>query len=736
MKVKKNIHIFAHVFIVTQAIIIMLCLNFFLSEQYTSVWGKYPNSSQAVMIYLKDVNQSKQMEAQQYLLQAANEQHLLIVRKDIQLDNKGYSQGYNVGIAGNPDSKDASLSFLGEDILTTENISKLLNSKSPNSTLGVDTGSINSIGTIPQFNNNHIVVEKMPKLISKSTTVNGTYSILGFKDDTQTSKFLSELSQASGVAKAELTTQKSGAYSDDSSQRNILLLFLAANVFLNIILFLVIVVKRLPEEGTLLLLGWSRTSFALKVFGQFLITSIIGAPVFIGIGWLLSGWNKFSPMLLSYYFLAVVINLVFVGIEAILASIVIMVTKSLDAIRRRFSTKPLYILGILAYLLVSAGLVASGCYLDGPMQLISQNTQTLKNWSKVSDYQILSEVSTGQDNATITGQSSKLDQDMYNWYKSIANKPGVFLVHTEYYSKALLEDWKTYKAFKTIPEKPLWNFSMSPNYISNLGINISADKLAEAENGKRLYLLPNTLSSTERNKFMAWARESDTNTESNIKNKFLQHPDFIFVNYTPKNDLFTWASDSKLPIAEAAPVISVCTPENMNFFEANSFRASGLENGCIKFANSTVMKKYTSNSQLSQFHLADNHLTFTSVQKYVDGIQKELWLSIKMYGVLFAFLFVIVVGLLITLATIYRIANQEKINVEKFLGFSFWQLYKVPACVLLGAVIIEIIVTLVLRSKLGTLVMTVSALLQLLIFVTYMTRNEFKRILIAFKGGS
>ncbi|MCH4239534.1 MAG: hypothetical protein LKF71_04625 [Oscillospiraceae bacterium] len=736
MKVKKNIHIFAHVFIVTQAIIIMLCLNFFLSEQYTSVWGKYPNSSQSVMIYLKDVNQSKQMEAQQCLLQAANEQHLLIVRKDIQLDNKGYSQGYNVGIAGNPDSKDASLSFLGEDILTTENISKLLNSKSPNSTLGVDTGSINSIGTIPQFNNNHIVVEKMPKLISKSTTVNGTYSILGFKDDTQTSKFLGELSQVSGVAKAELTTQKSGAYSDDSSRRNILLLFLAANVFLNIILFLVIVVKRLPEEGTLLLLGWSRTSFALKVFGQFLITSIIGAPVFIGIGWLLSGWNKFSPMLLSYYFLAVVINLVFVGIEAILASIVIMVTKSLDAIRRRFSTKPLYILGILAYLLVSAGLVASGCYLDGPMQLISQNTQTLKNWSKVSDYQVLRNLSVGHDSVSANGQSNQLSQDLYHWYQSIANERGVFLVHTQYYKQSVLDIWKSKSVYKSVPEKPFWYFTMSPNYLDTIDIHVSAEKLKETKDGKRLYLLPSTLSQAERKKMMGWIRESDSFITNDFENKFTQHPDFIFVDYTPKNNLFTWSADSNNATMTTSPVIYVCTPENMNFSEEDSLKATGLENGCIKFSSNKIMKQYMSDKRLSQFHLADNHLTFTSVQKYVDGIQKELWLSIKMYGVLFVFLFVIAIGLLITLATIYRIANQEKINVKKFLGFSFWQLYKVPACVLLGAVIIEIIVTLVLRSKLGTLVMTVSALLQLLIFVTYMTHNEFKRILIAFKGGS
>ena len=733
---KKNIHIFAHAFIVTQAIIIMLCLNFFLSEQYMSIWTNYPNSRQATTVYLNDIKQENQTAVQQYLCGITSEQNLMIIRKDTLRTGEGSVKGYRIGICGNPDVKGSSLSFLGTDLLNRENITKLLTAKGKDSTLGVDTGSINSIGDIPCFYQTHVVVEKMAELMKKSTTVNGTYYVLGLNHSAKSNQFLTGLSSASGKSQRELLTQKSGSFADDNFQRDILIAFFAANIFLNIIIFLVIVVKRLPEEGTLLLLGWSRTSFALKVFGQFLITSIIGAPVFIAIGWLLSGWNVFSTMLLSYYFMAVVINLILVGIEAFLSSIVIMVTKSLDAIRRRFSTKPLYILGILAYLLVSAGLVATSCYLDGPLQLISQNAQTLKNWSKVSDYQVLRNLSVGHDSASANGQSNQLSQDLYHWYQSIANEQGVFLVHTQYYNQSVLHIWKSESAYKSVPEKPFWYFTMSPNYLDTIGIHVSPDNLKEAKDGKRLYLLPSTLSQTEREKMMGWIRESDTFTTNDFVNKFTQHPDFIFINYTPKNNLFTWSTDSNNATMATSPVIYVCTPENMNFFEEDSLKAAGLENGSIKFSSNKIMKQYMSNKQLSQFHLVDNQLTFTSVQKFVDGIQKELWLSIKMYGVLFAFLFVIVVGLLITLATIYRIANQEKINVKKFLGFSFWQLYKVPAFALLGAVIIEIIITIILRSKLGTLVMTVSALLQLLIFATYMTRNEFKRILIAFKGGS
>ena len=94
----------------------------------------------------------------------------------------------------------------------------------------------------------------------------------------------------------------------------------------------------------------------------------------------------------------------------------------------------------------------------------------------------------------------------------------------------------------------------------------------------------------------------------------------------------------------------------------------------------------------------------------------------------------ILIGLLITLATIFRIANQEKINVKKFLGFNFWRLYKAPMCMLSSVIILEIAVMLMLGSKFGSLLMLVVAILQIIIFSRYMARSELKRLLIAFKG--
>ena len=70
------------------------------------------------------------------------------------------------------------------------------------------------------------------------------------------------------------------------------------------------------------------------------------------------------------------------------------------------------------------------------------------------------------------------------------------------------------------------------------------------------------------------------------------------------------------------------------------------------------------------------------VHNYIDGLQKELVTTLMWFGIVFVMLMLILIGLLLTLATVFRIVNQEKINVKKFMGFSFLQLYRKPIILL------------------------------------------------------
>jgi hypothetical protein len=327
-----------------------------------------------------------------------------------------------------------------------------------------------------------------------------------------------------------------------------------------------------------------------------------------------------------------------------------------------------------------------------------------------------------------------LDQDIYDWYSSISEEDGVYLVNTQYHDEELLSLWSANAVYTTLPASPFWLFTVSPNYLATLGIEIDQDDMDKARAGARLYLVPDTFSEKERERMKQWAEESSTKNLSpgDIQTRFTENPQFEFVTYQPQQPFFTWATTSDSSMEESAPVIYVATPENMRYFETESLRAVGFD-GYLKFADADVMSRHTRASVLAQFNLSDNELTFLPVQDYIDGLQKGILLALLWFGGALLVLVLILIGLLLTLATIFRMANQERINVRKFLGFSFWQLYRGPLLLLATVSLLELATTILLQSKLDMLLVGTVAMIQGLIFWKYMSRGELKRLLSSLK---
>ena len=152
-----------YLLIFMQGLIIALLTIFFLNQHYIAAWQSYPQSNEAMTFYLKNVGSDKQQDTQNFLLATADMQDLFIVRMDSILDNDGSTQGYKFGIYGNAENQETELSFLTENILTAADLNELLASDNLDSTLGVETGSINSIGNIPSFRfYEHIVLKQLP----------------------------------------------------------------------------------------------------------------------------------------------------------------------------------------------------------------------------------------------------------------------------------------------------------------------------------------------------------------------------------------------------------------------------------------------------------------------------------------------------------------------------------------------------------------------------------------------
>ncbi|WP_144445146.1 hypothetical protein [Clostridium massiliodielmoense] len=95
---------------------------------------------------------------------------------------------------------------------------------------------------------------------------------------------------------------------------------------------------------------------------------------------------------------------------------------------------------------------------------------------------------------------------------------------------------------------------------------------------------------------------------------------------------------------------------------------------------------------------------------------------------------VILLGILIALATVFRIANQEKINVKKFLGYGFINLYGIPIIMIVSVIGIELIIMFIVGSKFGFLLIIILPVIQMIVFSKYMTKCEIENIRMAFKG--
>ena len=295
-----------NIMIVMQGILITLLTILFINSQYITAWKSYPDENGAFTVYLKDIPNEKQSNVETYLLDTIRNKQLFILRSDMGISNNGSFTGFKVGVYGDVNENQVSLDFLNQSILNSENLSTLLSSDNPASTLGVDQGSVDSVGELPYFRFfEKVVVKKLPQLISESETINGTYKIVGITTDQDKQQFVAELSKVSGVSEKALSTEMSGTHLDDSFKRDILLILLAAQIFSNLVFFVVTAVKSLDRQGKLVLLGWSRRAFAKEILGGFFMSGLISVPFLIVLGYLLAGWNQFTPLLISFFALII-----------------------------------------------------------------------------------------------------------------------------------------------------------------------------------------------------------------------------------------------------------------------------------------------------------------------------------------------------------------------------------------------------------------------------------------------
>ncbi|HAR6214903.1 TPA: amino acid ABC transporter permease [Staphylococcus pseudintermedius] len=711
-----------------QAIIILMMTTFRLGEWYDEKWDEVQNSANQHQFYLNRITIEQKEDVMDVLKQFPE---LLILTSTVDEETNHEL----IGLTGKAEQF-PEIQLYDHTIMSQQDIVKLLNSKNEKATIGDFNGSIHNIKEFntPYFAKRHSIVD-LQSYIHTTKSINGSYTVYG--SEQQFKQLIKALSVVTHQSETALTTINGGVAKMDNTVTVVLSCLLIMTMLAMFILFIAVTVANLKNLGHLTLLGWSKWAVANKVLRQFVVFSILIIPVFAVILWYVSGWHSITLNVLSYFFLGGVINLTLTLFMTGIAVLTVFSMKPVDAIKGKVPHRTLYGMGALGYVLLSILLVFGSVRLDEPIKEVVQNFRIAKQWENVSNYYTLKDMQTGEDLSTIAGKSNALDRDIYHWYQSIVKDANVFIAHSEYFDKDLLEYYREQAIYENVPEKAFWYMTFSPNYLKNIHLNVAQQYIDNAESGTKVFLIPDSYTKQQKEKFEQWIKESESTerNENDIPTAYNQENRFKFITYHFQQKIFSWNNTPNDEVMVKDPIIYIITPENMNYLQSESLRSNDL-NSYIKFKDRKTAENYTTKSYLEQYHLADNELKFVPIQVFIDGLQKDLAETIVWFGSFIVGALLLSILLLISLAYVYRLTHYERLYISKFLGFSFFKMYSLPMILILSIWAIDMLVVLFWPSKSGIVSITIYGAIQLLIFYLYMSRNDIKQLLLTIKEKS
>lgn len=722
----KKIKLLTLFLVACQSVLFALLAAFFIGRNYNYAISDYPNVPKTTF-YLKNVADTQQSKVLNFLAQQVIKNKLVIVRADQSVGQNGSIQETQLGIMGEVDKHPLPLTFAGHTIIRPETLKKLL--QSPDTQTIGNALDYKSIAKTPNFaGGQHLTVFKLEDLVKQNHSINGTYQVIGLSGKQQVS-FLTGLAKCTQKSRKQLQMKLSGLGVEQSMMPTILLTGLALNILGLLVLFLLNLLQSLALLGDLVLLGWSKVNFLLRLYLPYVITAFAMSIVTVPLGTIISG--KYLS-LWSLFFTVNLISTALVVLLALLASSLVMNMSFLDILKHKFPRKALLSLSILGYILLSGGIIFGSYALDGPLQTLNNTYQMSKSWQDVSHLTILKSSQFSKQNQSKQEAFKKRSKDFYKWYKDIYQENGVYLVGTTIYTTKMIEDLVA--AGTNMPsKKPFLKLTVSPNYLKELGITVSTKKLEAAEQGKRLYLLPSSLSLSTTTKFKKWLQKDDTQSISpqDTPTVFNQQRQFIFGSYRPQTDFFTWATKTAEPLRMKRAIILVATPANMSYFESDNLSAQGF-GGLAKFSTSkmsnTTKKKIFSNPRISPYKPA-----FTTIGNYIKGIQKDLSYTLYLFGIVGIILLALSLVMIYAIIKIYQVSQQELFNIKKFLGYSIYSIYTKPLAFLSITFVVELLTTIFIRSKAGTLVIIIKFIIQILFCLLYLRQSSTKQLLYSLK---
>ena len=477
-----------------------------------------------------------------------------------------------------------------------------------------------------------------------------------------------DLSSAVGVSPQTLTTKMSGS----ATGLGLLYMFCAGSfALLSLVLCLLMVTRSLLELKTLgahLMLGWSKLDFVNDMVSPQALEVLALVPVgIIGAFAALDGFTVNSAFV-GYALGSVLPAVVAVLVAAVIAVIPLLLVKPVEAIHGRYSRRGFYVLAVAVYLVCVAAAFAGCIYMDQPLCMYKDLAHTRSAWQEYKDWYVVRDF--WLEDGRYKGDLGVYSEDMYAWYAEHEHDEGVYFINSKLFKEAAIKAYGG--ADMTI--KPFWYLAASPSYLEQIGVDIPDELVQEAEQGTRVYLLPESLSASETEQMKDLLVASRKPLDSNIVTRFIENPTYEFASYDAGKELFTWPTDAETPVTSDGFVIALITTNNMVYFESESLTATGLESSQIK------LDERAASSLLDEEDKAgicgSVSVRFATVGNYIDGLQKSLRELFALFGIVLAVLASTIVAMVMCLVEVVNRVSAREISVKYVLGFGTWELYQ------------------------------------------------------------
>ena len=715
--------------IAIQSVLLALMAIFFTGVQYEEAWQSYNRNSRTVTVYLQRLSEEQSQSVYQYFLEQSDLS--IWTKRTTNSSRDGSINRIYLDVLGNPEGF-SDFTNGGKIILSRQQISDLLSHSDNNLTIGLDKGTDNMLYELPSLLfTTPVVINRLDHIFKETNTINGIYHINGLQDNLSRETFLSNLSSITGISVEDLIRESFGSNTVEGIVPIVLAASIAVNAMVLLVLFLICVLQSFKYFGTLILLGWDRKELWSVLFKDSLLFSIYIAPVSALATWFLSGWASFGLSSFVLVFAGTSLSILLLLLTLIIPSIVVYLVSPLAAIHKRLPMKPLMATSLLFYTLVAGLLIAVSHSLDAPMNQFIDNVKVAREWKSVENMYVISDFVEGDDIGTYSGNTNSLESSMYHFYQRISEIPGVYIAQGEYLGQEYLDT--IYGTYQNVPKKPFWYLTYSYNYLSELGVELSNEELSEIRNGARLYLIPDTLGSADVETMKAYLQEVVRVKPGDIGTKFTENPRFLFRTYQPSKSIFTWSRSIDQGVTSEEPVIFVATPENLYFMESANLSVSGYD-GILKVRDKETMNQVKSILENEFPDLSDNALKFTTVKNYINGLQKDLGYTFYLFGSIIAIIVFTMMAIFWSFVLIYRLLFEEKLYVQYFMGFSPWKRYSGVLSLVVGVSAIELLVSILLGSKLGIVLTLVTFAFQLLLLYFNLFRKEVESLIQSFKG--